>query len=992
MLYDLFFQPIVVIFKYLYLALYSVTGKPGLSLILLSVAVNILMRPFLAWASRVQDKERKIQEILAPQIAEIKQNYHGAKQHSELSELYKRYAYNPLYAIRSGMDLFILLLPLSAAYVMLSSLTILRGQSFAGILDLSRPDGLLAGVNLLPILMTAINFLATMTTDRFTRRERLQAYFIAIFFLVILYKAPSALLVYWTSNNVIMLLKNLYSRYFGRVHERISLILNRQVSPTNWFMKFVMFFVPCALFAIYALYFYKLFLNFMPDTLVDIYKNSLMLSFMLIFVFVWMFFANFTRYSFTLHEILTRFVYVIFGAIFLLVLSSFFVVDNQNYDFRLYARYRTTFFLSLQAIYIFGAALLSVPYEKLENMTETLIDGKRISLFFAVIIFLINLFCVFYPALLYSSDPVFFPVSFFSTVIGVLKYGIGLLIVIIALWSMFTRPLQNIFALLAAFGGCVIFINFFVLTEDYGQLQTLQLNDVTLLIGLRGILKDFASIVLSLTIVAACIKKRWIRYLVNGFCVLSMGMIAMCGYYYITTPEYKSVDVAMAQSESKLPEYHDRLWRLSKNGQNVIGFFFDAFTGDHLLRILEESPELYEKLDGFVYFPDTVAVGACTALSTAAIYAGPEYKPNVLNKTQPNKTIIEKYAESFAFYPNVFSEKGYDVTLAGMSMLENTDAKYLENKIKNLDSALLLYGFVWGNDYVPNWMQWATEKGFSLKNETQREYVSQFSLFMALLRASPFSIRYRLYKLAAYLRIMESVLSVGLEGVFLPNIAAIQFMGDFVHADNAAPTFKMIYSSLSHIPWFLASDDLFPVADPYPDTIGQQVKVDGVLPEHYYTEKHLIHFLADFVESLKKLGVYDNTRIVVVSDHDYADSWKLYQDGNVFNDNATIGAARANALMMFKDFNSHAPLKISDALMSIEDTPSLLMDGIARADGIPTLDEIRKISDPIQESIRVRTHCRMPFRATTDTKFNLDAGIFEIKGTMFKKENWSRVE
>ncbi len=993
MLYELFFQPIVTIFKYLYLALFSMTGKLGLSLILMSIVVNILLRPFSAWASKIQEKERRIQEILAPQIAEIKRKYHGAEQHSELSELYKRYAYNPLYAIRSGMDLFIQLLPLSAAYVMLSSLTILQGQSFAGISDLSRPDGLIFGINLLPIAMTVINFLTTLTAERFTRRERIQAFVIAILFFILLYNAPSALLVYWTSNNFIMLLKNLYAKTFGRAHEKISLVLSRQVSPENKLLKFVMFFVPCVLWSVYSCCFYKLYLNFAPDMIMEMNKNSMMITLMFIFIFAWMLFLNFTKYNFTLSEIIVRLSYILVGALLLIIISNIFTVRGNNYDLRLYARYRITFLLSVQLIYLLGAAFLSVPYEKAKKITDTLTGGNRNSLFFAVLVFMIFLFCLFYPALLYSSDQGFFPSSLLSTVISILKYGIGFLIASILLWTIFPIPVQNILAVLAAFGGCVAFINFFILTEDYGQLQTLQLNDNTLQIGMRGLLKDLTGITLSLIIIIICIKKRWIKFLINGFYILSFAMFAVFGYYYFTTPENKIINTALSE-KVKLPEYHDRLWRFSKTKQNVVGFFFDAFTGDHLLRILEDDPTLREKLDGFIYFPDTVAPGACTALSTASIYGGAAYKPNTLNKAQPDKLITEKYADAFAFYPNVFSEKNYDTVIAGMSVLRKDQSKYLENKIKNLDSALLIYDAVWGYDYVPYWLQWATQRGFSLQNQDQQEYISRFSIFMALLRASPFTIRYRLYRAALSLKIMESVLSIGLKNWFLPNIAAIQFMGDFAHVDDDAPAFKMIYSCLSHVPWFMPSDDLFPVVDPYPDTNGQTVLVNGVFPEHYYTEKHIIYFLADFIASLKKLGIYDNTRIVVVSDHDFADSWKLQQNYTTFYDNTMIGTARPNSLLMFKDFNSHSPLKISDAFMSIEDTPSLLMDGIARADGIPTLNEIRKMSNPQQEAIRVRTHCRMPLRGEgeTATQFNLDQGTFEIIGTVFNKENWKKIE
>ena len=66
MLYDLLFKPVVVLLKHLYLAIFSCTGDWGTSLVLLAVVMNILLRPLMAWAARLQKRERKLQDILAP--------------------------------------------------------------------------------------------------------------------------------------------------------------------------------------------------------------------------------------------------------------------------------------------------------------------------------------------------------------------------------------------------------------------------------------------------------------------------------------------------------------------------------------------------------------------------------------------------------------------------------------------------------------------------------------------------------------------------------------------------------------------------------------------------------------------------------------------------------------------------------------------------------------------------------------------------------------
>ena len=96
-----------------------------------------------------------------------------------------------------------------------------------------RLDMLLHGINLLPLLMTVVNLLAAWTTENFGTREKLQASVIGLLFLLLLYGAPSALLIYWTSNNVVLLLKNiaLPVRRFLGAHVSVYEVSGRRFLP-----------------------------------------------------------------------------------------------------------------------------------------------------------------------------------------------------------------------------------------------------------------------------------------------------------------------------------------------------------------------------------------------------------------------------------------------------------------------------------------------------------------------------------------------------------------------------------------------------------------------------------------------------------------------------------------------------------------------------------------------------------------------------------------
>jgi hypothetical protein len=175
----------------------------------MSLCTTAVITPFMRMANRAQMKEKLIQDVLKPQIVRIKRESAGAERHSRISKLYSRYSYNPIYAIRSSLGVLIQVPFLMGAYYMLHDFSDLSGQSFLFVSDLSRPDFCLFGLNLLPLLMTFINMVSACVTPDFRLRDIVQAWVIALLFLWILYSAPSALLIFWTCNNILSLLANL---------------------------------------------------------------------------------------------------------------------------------------------------------------------------------------------------------------------------------------------------------------------------------------------------------------------------------------------------------------------------------------------------------------------------------------------------------------------------------------------------------------------------------------------------------------------------------------------------------------------------------------------------------------------------------------------------------------------------------------------------------------------------------------------------------------
>lgn len=218
------FSPLEQLYKFLYLSVYDITGDYGIALILLSLFIYIILFPFNQKAQQIQNAEREVQSIIAPQIEEIKRQFHGKEQYEKIQRLYHRYAYHPIYAIRSAAGIVLQIPFFVAARSMLYALPDIKGVQWGIIQDLGKPDQLLAGINLLPFVMTFVTVLYAFVMPKLTKKEITQTVIIGFIFLIILYPAPSALLIFWTWNLLWSLLHCLFFdrlQWFNEYIERV---------------------------------------------------------------------------------------------------------------------------------------------------------------------------------------------------------------------------------------------------------------------------------------------------------------------------------------------------------------------------------------------------------------------------------------------------------------------------------------------------------------------------------------------------------------------------------------------------------------------------------------------------------------------------------------------------------------------------------------------------------------------------------------------------
>lgn len=181
------------IFEKILMSIYGMTGNFGLSIILLTILIKVVLLPF----TLKQDKSMKEMKKLQPKIDELKKKYSNDPQlaNQKTMELYKEHKVNP---VGGCLPLLIQLPILWALFGVLRQEGVVPDEVFLWF-SLVNPDPLF----ILPILNGAVSFIQQklMGTNSNPQMKNMM-YIFPIMMIFISYKMPGGLQLYWLTSSV----------------------------------------------------------------------------------------------------------------------------------------------------------------------------------------------------------------------------------------------------------------------------------------------------------------------------------------------------------------------------------------------------------------------------------------------------------------------------------------------------------------------------------------------------------------------------------------------------------------------------------------------------------------------------------------------------------------------------------------------------------------------------------------------------------------------
>lgn len=379
---------------------------------------------------------------------------------------------------------------------------------------------------------------------------------------------------------------------------------------------------------------------------------------------------------------------------------------------------------------------------------------------------------------------------------------------------------------------------------------------------------------------------------------------------------------------------------LSKNGKNVVVIMLDRAVNGFVPFLMQERPELQEQFAGFTYYPNTISFGGNTNVGSPALYGGYEYTPEEMNK-RCDESLESKQNEALKIMPVLFDRNDFDVTVC-----DPTYAGY------GWTPDLSIY------DEYPDIHKYITNGKFDLEEmetaEEKAEILNRNFFCFSIFKVAPLFSQPTLYNHGRYNEADAMVnqsgavvavsqtrdgvsKAVGMNDAFLNTYAVLKNLPCITEInDSDDNTFLMMSNDTPHEPMLLQEPDYEPQAvvenTEYDAAHAQRYSTDGRSIEitedstmiHYHANMATLIQLGNWFDYLRENGVYDNTRIILVSDHG---TWLSNYERMALGTNSGGLIPTFNALLMVKDFGSTA-LTTDDSFMTNGDVPTLAFRGL----------------------------------------------------------------
>lgn len=475
----------------------------------------------------------------------------------------------------------------------------------------------------------------------------------------------------------------------------------------------------------------------------------------------------------------------------------------------------------------------------------------------------------------------------------------------------------------------VMLANYMFFGTKLGNISSILIYDEGMSFAKNEIITNII-VVVTLAVVLLTVITYWKKVV---SLVLVTAIVALSGMSVVNVVKINdSISKITATAEGEAPSFN-----LSKDGQNVVVIMLDRALNEYIPYLFNEKPQLKDQFAGFTYYSNTISFGGKTNFGVPALSGGYEYTPVEMNK-RDDELLVDKHNEAILMLPVLLSQQNFDV-----SVLDPVYANYqwipdlsIFDEYEGVDAYIAKGKF----------------GDVSRVEEVIKNNYRNFFCF-GLMKSAPLFAQKTIYNNGTYNQItvekeelaytgqsitsMSTATGVGTSFMNSYNaISSLSYMTNIVEGDTN--TFMFMSNDMTHDCMLLQTPDYVPAQNvdntEYDAANKDRFVVDGkelkiensTQMMHYHSNMAAMLNLGKWFDYLRANDVYDNTKIIIVSDHGQA----LQQIEDMILDDGSdpfMNTEYYYPLLMVKDFNSKE-FTTNEEFMTNADVPTMALEGL----------------------------------------------------------------
>ncbi|MDR1995200.1 sulfatase-like hydrolase/transferase [Azonexus sp.] len=420
-----------------------------------------------------------------------------------------------------------------------------------------------------------------------------------------------------------------------------------------------------------------------------------------------------------------------------------------------------------------------------------------------------------------------------------------------------------------------------------------------------------------------------------------------------------------------------RLFHYSPTGKNVLVLFLDGAMSGYMPDIIDSSPGLTRQFSGFTWYSNVVSPGNRTITGVPALFGGFDYTVAEINKRQGPLQV--KVSDAYRIFVDNFSRHDYTVLYSDplwFGFQRKGDCELFNDQYEKDGKGRCIHsiGKLIGDK----------KERVQDRRQVFLELAKQY-LAIALYKIAPTSLRSQIYDGGNWLGL--SYAPTKKETKYLDNYFSLDSLADLSDTSATRNTFTFLANELTRATLFVKPDCLPEASQSTEDPAIKALVTHYGAAETaaiYQTTGCAVQALGRYMEWMKEKGIYDNTMIVIVSDHGWTSKNPLLK-----NVKDQTRFSMFQSFLMVKPFaTANRPLRESKEFISSANVPGMLCDLLGGCLDQATGKTIRHM--PLTDPVTLFETPWQPSGQNSDT-YVVDA-MYQVSGDITNSDSWQYLE